>query len=371
MLKKRGMADMSTRVTIKDIAKRAGVSAITVSKALNNHPQVSAGKRQEILEIAKEMCYIPNSSAKSLIRKEKVIAAVFPQEPKEFYSFVSNGIRRAEEELIDFKCKVRYYAFPSLESTEEVKQCLRSALDDGMDGLILTSNHAYSVYREELELILKKKIPVLYNTICGEMLPGVVGAVRLNADLAGAIAADFHGLFLRNDLICTRKTAIFVGNKDVNTHSDCVAGYMRTAGYYGLDVVGVYETKEDKHLSYELMDQLMHEHPDVKGIYISSYNSIGVCNWLREHEMENRIIAVGHDLYPALAEQLDAGVLKATLFQNQFEFGRESLHRMFEYIIGERQAENCGKLMIPNLLTRGMIPFFPHYLSQNSGQNGE
>ena len=50
-------------VTIKDIAKRAGVSYSTVSRALND---VSAGRsenKQKILEIAREMGYIPNQAA--------------------------------------------------------------------------------------------------------------------------------------------------------------------------------------------------------------------------------------------------------------------------------------------------------------------
>lgn len=151
---------MSGRVTIKDIAREVGVSAITVSKALNDKPQVSDAMRERIIQVAKEMHYVPNASAKSLIRKEKVIATVCPREPHEFYSFVSEGLHRAEEELMDCKCRVRYYSFPSLDSETEVRDCIRQALADGMDGLVLTSNHRYEVYRPELEQVLAAGIPV-------------------------------------------------------------------------------------------------------------------------------------------------------------------------------------------------------------------
>jgi LacI family transcriptional regulator len=53
-------------VTIKDISKRSGFSVATVSKALNNYPDISEHTREEVLKLCKEMNYVPNSSARSL-----------------------------------------------------------------------------------------------------------------------------------------------------------------------------------------------------------------------------------------------------------------------------------------------------------------
>ncbi|MCA0971340.1 LacI family transcriptional regulator [Halobacillus litoralis] len=60
--------------TIKDIAKLAGVSVTTVSRALNGYSDVNAKTRQRIEEIAKEIEYSPNSLARSLVmNKTKTI----------------------------------------------------------------------------------------------------------------------------------------------------------------------------------------------------------------------------------------------------------------------------------------------------------
>ena len=54
-------------VTLKDIAARAGVSMMTVSRSLNGRQdKVSSETAERIRAIAKEMGYVPNSSARSL-----------------------------------------------------------------------------------------------------------------------------------------------------------------------------------------------------------------------------------------------------------------------------------------------------------------
>lgn len=57
-------------VTIKDIALAAGVSHPTVSKALNNAPGVNPKTKERILELAKQMDYVPNFAAKRLVNKK-------------------------------------------------------------------------------------------------------------------------------------------------------------------------------------------------------------------------------------------------------------------------------------------------------------
>ena len=57
-------------VTIKDIAKRAGVSVTTVSRALNGYKDIRPETRERILRIAEEMNYRPNAVARSLVMKK-------------------------------------------------------------------------------------------------------------------------------------------------------------------------------------------------------------------------------------------------------------------------------------------------------------
>ncbi|OBZ10183.1 MULTISPECIES: LacI family DNA-binding transcriptional regulator [Bacillales] len=64
-------------VSIKDIAKQAGVSISTVSYALNGSPKVTDETTARILAIAKELDYVPNAAARSLKTRETKIIGVF------------------------------------------------------------------------------------------------------------------------------------------------------------------------------------------------------------------------------------------------------------------------------------------------------
>ncbi|NLN50988.1 MAG: LacI family transcriptional regulator [Acholeplasmataceae bacterium] len=60
------MKKRDSRVTIRDVAKRASVSISTASYALNNNPNVSKETRKRVLDAARELNYYPNASARNL-----------------------------------------------------------------------------------------------------------------------------------------------------------------------------------------------------------------------------------------------------------------------------------------------------------------
>ncbi len=55
-------------MTIKDVAERCGVSVSTVSRVLNNKPDVSAGVKEKVMRAIEELHYVPNSTARDLVK---------------------------------------------------------------------------------------------------------------------------------------------------------------------------------------------------------------------------------------------------------------------------------------------------------------
>lgn len=108
-------------VTIRDIAKRAGVSVSTASRALNDHPRISLKTRRKIHALADEMGYKPNYNARNLTKGESnAVGVVFPpgemstsanpffvdllmginQELRERNAVLSVAIANTEDELV-------------------------------------------------------------------------------------------------------------------------------------------------------------------------------------------------------------------------------------------------------------------------------
>ncbi|GAB6092446.1 LacI family DNA-binding transcriptional regulator [Furfurilactobacillus curtus] len=66
-------------ITIRDIAREAGVSVSTASRALNNNPRISMATRRKIQSLASRLGYVPNYNAKSLTLGEaNVVGVIFP-----------------------------------------------------------------------------------------------------------------------------------------------------------------------------------------------------------------------------------------------------------------------------------------------------
>ncbi|WP_019635429.1 LacI family DNA-binding transcriptional regulator [Paenibacillus fonticola] len=74
-------------VTIKDVAKKAGVSPSTVSRVLSNHPRISAETSRKVKEIMEQLGYHPNIMAKSLVSKTtNSICIMLPKSAEELFS---------------------------------------------------------------------------------------------------------------------------------------------------------------------------------------------------------------------------------------------------------------------------------------------
>lgn len=73
-------------VTIKDIAKAAGVSPSTVSRVVSNHPRISKATTMKVKKIMDEMGYHPNMMAKSLVSKStRTLAIMLPRPAEELF----------------------------------------------------------------------------------------------------------------------------------------------------------------------------------------------------------------------------------------------------------------------------------------------
>ncbi|MGI6142093.1 MAG: LacI family DNA-binding transcriptional regulator [Caldicoprobacterales bacterium] len=143
------------RVTIKDIAKEAGVSAMAVSRVLSNKGGISRETSERILSIAKKMNYRPNTIARSLRKQTtKTIGVIASDSSELVFSQVLRGVQdSASAEGYDVII-ANTYQIP-----ENEKHVLNTMIDRRIDGLIFAAPMRSS--KEEMEELKHLGIPVV------------------------------------------------------------------------------------------------------------------------------------------------------------------------------------------------------------------
>ncbi|MTH54135.1 substrate-binding domain-containing protein [Bacillus mangrovi] len=144
--------------TIYDVAKKAGVSSTTVSKALNNYPDVSEKTKNVILTVAAEMGYLPNSHAQSLSTKKTWSVGVMFTEDNgvgmkhPFFNAVIESFRKhAENEGYDL-------VFPSRNLRNRNTSYLEYFQYRGVDGIIIICSDQNDPFVLE---VLDSSIPIV------------------------------------------------------------------------------------------------------------------------------------------------------------------------------------------------------------------
>ncbi len=120
-------------VTIVDIAKRAGVSYTTVSRALNGKKGVSAKQRANILAIANAMGYQPNEIARGLVNKSTMsIGLIIPDITNPFFPAIARGI-----ETLARKYHYNVFLYNTSWNSEVEHDCLNALKRNRVDGIII------------------------------------------------------------------------------------------------------------------------------------------------------------------------------------------------------------------------------------------
>ncbi len=121
------------RMTLKDLAKDLNLSASTISRALDNHPGISAATKKKVQKKAEELGFIPNSIASSFrTKKTKSIGIIVPRIDIHFHSLVISGIE-------DFAYKNGYNVtiFQSKDSLKREKEIAKILQNRMVDGIIV------------------------------------------------------------------------------------------------------------------------------------------------------------------------------------------------------------------------------------------
>ncbi|MBN1894909.1 LacI family DNA-binding transcriptional regulator [bacterium] len=147
----------SSQVTQSKIAKLLGISTVTVSKALRNHPDISPETIQRVKRLANELGYTPDLIARALSsRRSNIIGVVLPEIDHTFFAGVMKGIYSVAEEN-----HYQIVLTVSREDDQREVENLQTLAAMRVDGILISISQKtqdVQIFRK----IRERKIPVVF-----------------------------------------------------------------------------------------------------------------------------------------------------------------------------------------------------------------
>ena len=311
--------------TIKEVAKRAGVSITTVSRALNNYSDVNVTTKQNILNICRELNYTPNSLARNLaLKQSKVIGFLFSdiKETDMNGNIIFRLLLGARAQ-----CDAQGYELIMLFTNrkEQEKKSLEQLYKErNLGGLVLYGLKTTDPYGREM-------VNFPYPCVAIDMANAPV-TVCTNNDLA---VEEIINLFYARG---KRHIGMINGAFDAEVSHARESGYIRAMRKKNLEIPRKNIRYADffKEKAYEETKTLLEDCPNIDAIFAASdLMAIGVMDALQD--MGQRIpedvavagidgIQVGAYLKPALT----------TVLQDFKEMGRRAVSLLIDIQAGKQ-----------------------------------
>lgn len=252
-------------ITIKDISKEVGVSINTVSRALNDKPDINEKTKEKILEKAKEMGYVKNTFASMMkSQKSEIIGVIIPDSSNPFFSEVFKGI---EEEARKTNYQTMIINTEGKYNFEE--KAISTMIERRVDGVLLfPMQNNY----EDIEKMLSEKYPMV---LVGRGVDNWNVDEIYNNEIKGGYLATEHLI----NKGCSR--ILMISAEEFNTAArDREKGYLKAI--------------KDNKISYKKIENINKIH---EGLYIEEGKNI-IDNILKNEKIDgvfcyNDLIAYG------------------------------------------------------------------------------
>ncbi len=321
-------------VSIKDIAKAAGVSPSTVSRALNDHPHIRDETKLLIHNLAKQMGYVPSGLARSLVaRRTATIGVAITDLADPYYARLMLGIEAAAAGHHYQVVLSSYYR----DATRELA-IVRDFHMRRVDGIIVTGSEIEEAYHPTENHFFMPV--VLINR------PNYCHSVSVDR-LLGAQKIVEHLIELGH-----RRIAHITEGAKFRAKSRRLQGYVAALTKHQLEVDGNLIVDGDGGISGGLQAApglLDLAEPPTAIFCFNDLTAIGAINALRQrgYDVPQAVSVAGYDdlemaayYHPALT----------TVRQHTFQLGQSAVNMLLKLIQGE--AEVSPVMLVPELVIR-------------------
>ena len=314
-------------VRLKDIAAQAGVSVMTVSKALREAKDISAATRTRIRQIARDLGYMPDAAARGLrSRSSRLFGVVISSLTNPIYARILLAI---EQRAHDLGYEVIFAH--SLNQPEREETCIRRLLSRRVDGLFISPVYRLQPTAPAYHQLQAQGTPTV---ILGHRAPFCSQFVSVETDdLAASSELTRHLLQLGH-----RQIAFLTGRAGAPWSLERLEGYRRALRQAGLEpddklVFNAGSTIEE---GEKAAQQMLSEAPKVTALQaVNDLIAIGAARLLLQRGLripqDISVAGFGNIL---TAENFQVPL--TTIRQPKFRLGQAAMDAMLALLRGER-----------------------------------
>jgi len=317
--------------TMKEIAKKAGVSRGTVDRVLNNRGSVNPDTERNIREIAKAINYSPNFAGKTLaVRKKKLKFGYIlfgTVDSNSFFEDVVFGIKSRAAELSDYGVTVEIRE-ASIDDPEQQAKCIDDLIELGINGLAITPiNHP--IVADKLRKLSEMGVPVVTSNSdipdCGRL--AYVGS---NYYKSGETAAGLMNLITGG----TANIGIISGSPHVLCHSERVAGFTDCAGrqFPNLRIIDDAVNNDNDDESFNVTKNMLESHSEIDALFLTAAGVNGACRAVCELGLDGKLSIVSYDATESTCRLIRDGVISVTIAQQPITQGAMPLDILLDYL---------------------------------------
>lgn len=264
--------------TLKDLSKVLNISVSAVSKALKGSKEISDSTKKEVLKMAKEMNYIPNSNAINLkTRQTKTIGVVIPSIQNQFFSKVLTGVIEEAE-----KHGYLVITLQSNENFELEKKYLQLVMQKQVDGILISLSNQTKRCKH-IENIIKNEVPI----VLFDKINKLVKCSKIFIDDQQA-AYNAVTYLIKNGY---RRIAIFRGALTPQNSIDRFLGYRKALIDNGIEfdasLVYLCENNDDFNDGFINAQKLLSENRNVDSIFaITDLIAVGIIECFKQNSIK-------------------------------------------------------------------------------------
>ena len=317
-------------VTSKQIADIAGVSRGTVDRVLNNRSGVKKETKIRIRRIAEQLGYVPNRAGKALssLGRPIILGLILNSEGNPFYDDILRGIQAAKAAYPDFCIEYKMKKMRGYHVEQQIA-ALEELTASGIQALIITPINSGLIAQKINEVVASGIEVITLNTDIESA--NRLAHVGCNYIASGKTAAGLMGLFTNGDA----RVAIVTGSVNMLGHNQRIQGFLESIQneYPNMKYVGMAENNDDDIQSYNVVKQLLKAHPEITAFYFAAAGVYGGVKAITECRADNMPIILSCDDVEQTKHLVKSGQIQATVCQEPYRQGLESVRIAVEYLI--------------------------------------